>query len=61
MWIKEYEKPNTCRFAISLIETKELIGGIDVVDYINGSLKIGYCPYRNKEIYRKDHYMNLTL
>lgn len=61
MWIKEYEKPNTYSFTITLTKTKELIGGIDVVGYINGCPEIGYCLYRNIEIYRKDHYMNLTL
>lgn len=61
MWIKEYGKPNTYRFIITLIETKELIGGVDEVGYINGCLEIRYCLYKTKEIYRKDHYMNLTL
>ena len=46
MWIKEYEKPNTYRFAITLKETEELIGAIDVVGYINGCPEIGYCLSR---------------
>ena len=46
MWIKDYEKPNTYRFAITLKQTNELIGSIDVVDYVNGYPEIGYCLSR---------------
>ena len=46
MWIKDYEKPNTYRFAITLKQTNELIGSIDVVGYVNGYPEIGYCLSR---------------
>ncbi len=35
-WIEEYEKPERLNFAIELKDTHELIGGIDVVGYLNG-------------------------
>lgn len=35
-WIREYEKPERLNFAIELRETQQLIGGIDVVGYLNG-------------------------
>ena len=35
-WIEEYEKPARLNFAIELKDTHELIGGIDVVGYLNG-------------------------
>lgn len=46
IWIKEYEKPNTYRYAIVLKETNELIGSIDVVGYVDGCPEIGYCLSR---------------
>ena len=42
-WIKEYEVPNTIRFAIALKSSGELIGGIDVVEMIDNKPVIGYC------------------
>ena len=42
LWIKEYEKPERINFAIVLKETGELIGGIDVVGYMEGVPIIGY-------------------
>ena len=53
MWVKEYENPSTHRFAIVFKETNEVIGSIDVVDYVDGSPEIGYClsrKYWNKGI-----------
>ena len=43
LWIKEYEKPETHRFGITLKESGELIGSIDVVNYVDGVPEIGYC------------------
>lgn len=45
-WIKEYEKPQTIRFGITLKDSGALIGSIDVVDFINGKPEIGYCLSR---------------
>lgn len=42
MWLKQYDDPKTERFGIVLKQTNELIGAIDVVDYINGVPEIGY-------------------
>lgn len=42
IWIKQYEKPERINFAITLKETNELIGGIDVVGYLEGVPVIGY-------------------
>ena len=41
-WTLQYEKPERINFAIRLKETLELIGGIDVVGYIDGIPVIGY-------------------
>ena len=46
IWINQYEKPERINFAIELKETHELIGGIDVVGYIEGVPVIGYCISR---------------
>ena len=46
MWIKEYDNSTTHRFAIVLKETNEVIGSIDVVDYVDGCPEIGYCLSR---------------
>ncbi len=52
-WIKQYEKPERLNFAIVLKEENKLIGGIDVVGYlngVNGTPVIGYNlakPYWN--------------
>ena len=42
MWIKEYENPERINFAIELKEGSELIGGIDIVGYVDGIPEIGY-------------------
>lgn len=42
IWINQYEKPERINFAIVLKETNELIGGIDVVGYLDGIPVIGY-------------------
>ena len=41
-WLEEYEKPERLNFAIELKEEKKLIGGIDVVGYLEGVPVIGY-------------------
>lgn len=44
-WVKEYEKPERLNFAIVLKNQNKVIGGIDVVGYlngINGTPVIGY-------------------
>ncbi len=41
-WIEEYKKPERFNFAIALKENNEIIGGIDVVGYIDGTPVIGY-------------------
>ena len=46
LWIKEYENPKTIRYGIVLKGKDELIGAIDVVDYVNGCPEIGYCLSR---------------
>ena len=45
-WVDNYKNPNTFRFAITLKQTNELIGSIDVVDYVDGYPEIGYCLSR---------------
>lgn len=42
LWIKEYEKPERLNFAIVLKDDNQLIGGIDVVGYLNNIPIIGY-------------------
>lgn len=42
MWIEEYEKPERLNFAITLKEDNSLIGGIDVVGYLDNVPVIGY-------------------
>jgi ribosomal-protein-alanine N-acetyltransferase len=42
MWIAQYEKRERINFGIVLKETGELIGGIDVVGYIDNVPVIGY-------------------
>ena len=46
IWLKEYENPKTVRFGITLKGSGELIGTIDVVDYVDGNPEIGYCLSR---------------
>lgn len=45
-WLAEYEKPDTYRYGIELKESGELIGMIDVVEYLDGCPEIGYCSGR---------------
>ena len=45
-WLEKDETMNPYRFAITIKNTGELIGSIDVVDYINGNPEIGYCSSR---------------
>ena len=47
MWIEEYEKPERINFAITIKETGQLIGGIDVVGYLDGTPVIGYCSSKS--------------
>lgn len=46
MWLDEYNDPNTKRFAITLKDTGEIVGSIDIVDYVKGCPEIGYCLSR---------------
>lgn len=45
-WLNEYKEPKTIRYGIVLKENNELIGAIDVVDYIDNNPEIGYCLSR---------------
>lgn len=42
IWIDQYQKEERINFAITLTETNELIGGIDVVGYLDGVPVLGY-------------------
>ena len=42
-WVNQYQDPKTIRFGITLKDTGELVGGIDVVHYIDGVPEVGYC------------------
>ncbi|MBR1739988.1 MAG: GNAT family N-acetyltransferase [Ruminococcus sp.] len=42
LWAEEYKKPERINFAIELKEDGRLIGGIDVVGYLDGVPVIGY-------------------
>lgn len=42
-WIKEDKNPRTIRYMITIKGDNEPVGSIDVVDYVNGVPKIGYC------------------
>ena len=46
IWLKEYKNPKTIRYGVVLKENNELIGAIDVVDYIDNNPEIGYCLSR---------------
>lgn len=55
-WIEEYEKPERLNFAIEEKDSHKLIGGIDVVGYldgVNGTPVIGY--NLNKEYWNKGY------
>ena len=43
IWLKAYSEPDCMRWGIELKATGELIGMIDVVEYIDGNPVIGYC------------------
>ena len=45
-WLEKYNNPKTVRFAITLKDTKELIGSIDIVAFIDDKPEIGYCLSR---------------
>ena len=52
-WLEQEKDPNTIRFMITLKETGEPIGAIDVVGYIDDVPEVGYClsrKYWNKGI-----------
>lgn len=42
-WVNQYQDPTTIRFGITLKDTGELVGGIDVVHYFDGVPEVGYC------------------
>ncbi len=42
-WVNQYQDPTTIRYGITLKDSGELIGGIDVVKYIDGVPEVGYC------------------
>ncbi len=47
MWVNSYNDPTTIRYGITLKDTGELVGGIDVVKYHeNGIPEVGYCLSR---------------
>ena len=46
IWLNEYKEPKTIRYGVVLKENNELIGAIDVVDYIDNNPEIGYCLSR---------------
>ena len=46
LWVEQYEKTERINFAITIKDTKELIGGIDVVGYLAGIPVIGYVSGR---------------
>ena len=45
-WLEEENNPKTFRFMITLKDSGELIGSIDVVRYIDDNPEIGYCLSR---------------
>lgn len=45
-WLEEEQDPKTFRFMITLKNSCELIGSIDVVGYIDNNPEIGYCLSR---------------
>ncbi len=55
-WVKEYEMPARLNFAISLKETNQLIGGIDVVGYLGGVKGTPVIGYNlGKDFWRKGY------
>lgn len=47
--IRAYDDENCYCYMIQLLEPEEIIGMIDVVDYIDGNLKIGYALGRDSK------------
>ena len=45
-WINEYKENNAIRFAIVEKASNQVIGSIDVVDFINDNPEVGYCLSR---------------
>lgn len=47
IWLEEYKDPKTIRYAITLKDTGEVIGGIDVPRFNNDDVpEVGYCLSR---------------
>ena len=46
IWMKQYDDPKTVRLGIVIKETKELVGIIDIVDFIDDNPEVGYCLSR---------------
>lgn len=46
IWLQDYENPECYRYGITLKDTGELIGMIDVVGYYHGNPEIGYASAR---------------
>ena len=46
IWLQEYKDPKTERFGITLKDSGELIGSIDIVRIDDGVPEIGYCSSR---------------
>ena len=46
IWLEEYKDPKTVRFGITLKDSGELIGSIDIVRIDDGVPEIGYCSSR---------------
>lgn len=45
-WLKAYNEPDCFRWGIELKSEKQLIGMIDVVEYVEGEPVVGYCSGR---------------
>ena len=47
-WIKQENDPKTIRYMITIKGKDEVVGSIDVVDYVDGVPEIGYCLSRKE-------------
>ena len=56
-WIREYEQPQTLRFAVTLKPENRLIGGIDVVRYLDNAGKTPVIGYALAKAYWNHGYM----
>lgn len=56
-WIEEYEKPERLNFAIELKSNHALIGGINVVGYLDGPKGTPVIGYASSRIYWGNGYM----